>query len=295
MAARKRSKKNLVFVWLIIGPILTWYGVFLFYPAINAFRMSLYAWNPLIPDKSVFIGMQNYLGLLEDKRFMISFFNTLRYAALRVLILVPVSLMVAVLLEKIGKIRKLHLVCVFLPVIMSIAVTGVLFRIIYQPIFGIFNHLLGILHLPARPFLRSSGEALYWLLATDIWKSIGFGTVIFLAGIMNIPGVFYECAKIDGATAWSSFWHITVPLLKNSFVFMYVITAIVAFQTFEIVFVMTHGGPGRSTYTLPYLIYMEGMKNVRMGYATSVAIILFAIIMFLTITQLKLLRYRERM
>ena len=291
----KEHKLRDFFPWIVLIPILTWYGIFVFYPALKDIFMSFYLWNITDPSQSKFVGLRHYLDFRNDARFIISFKNTWIYVILKTALSIPISLITALFLVKISKGRNILLFCLLLPYFMSAAAMGILWRWLYQPSFGLFNNFLKALSLPPQKFLNSPHQALYSIIMVDIWRSVGFGTVIFQAARLNIPEIYYEAARIDGANHWKLFRCITLPLLGNTSLFMLIITVIGAFQVFDIAMVMTIpelGGPGRSTYILSLLVYNQGINRVRMGYAAAVAMVMFIIMIILTVFQFRILRRR---
>lgn len=290
----KEHKRNF-FPWIVLIPILTWYGIFVFYPVLRNFFMSFYLWNITDPSQSKFVGLGNYLNFRNDARFIISFKNTWIYVITKTALSISISLITALFLAKLSKGRNIFLFCFLLPYFMSAAAMGILWRWLYQPSFGLFNNFFLALSLPPQKFLNSPGQALYSIIMVDIWRSVGFGTVIFMAARLNIPEIYYEAARIDGANHWKLFLRITLPLLGNTCLFMLIITIIGAFQVFDVVMVMTIpqlGGPGRSTYILSLLVYNQGINRVRMGSAAAVAMVMFVIMIILTMFQFRILRRR---
>ncbi len=282
-------KKN-YFPLLVIAPIIGWYLLFSLWPVINAVRTSFYEWNTIDPANSPFVGWRNYKELIGDPAFRTSFRNTFIYVILRTGIGIPLALAIAVLLSQIVKGRNAFIFIIFIPAVCAVAAMSVLFKWLYQPTFGLFNAILKALRLPPQGFLSDSKQVIYWIVATDIWQGLGYGVILFMAGIMEIPDVFKEAAKIDGASSWQVFWRITLPLLSNVTLFVVVTTLIGAFQVFDRIAVMTEGGPGKSSYVVAYFIYRYGIFHMRVSYATAAAIIMFLVILVFTVFQIKILR-----
>jgi len=293
-------KRKVFFPVAVIIPIMGWYILFIFYPVIYALYTSFFLWIPENPAVSPFVGLKNYVELFTiDPRFKIALINTIVYVSLKTIIVVPVGLILALLLDKTPIGRRFYIFCIFLPALCSATAIGILFTYLYQPRFGFFNHMLTKISLPSQGFLSSSKQALYCVLATDIWQFLGFSTLIFYIGLINVPRTFTEAALIDGAGKFRIFWSVTVPLLGHTLLFISIYTMINAFQVFDFIFVMTStgggtggsaGGPGYSSYILALLVYNEGMLRLRIGKATAVATILFIIVMVLTLLQFKVLK-----
>jgi multiple sugar transport system permease protein len=166
---------------------------------------------------------------------------------------------------------------------------------LYQPRIGFFNVLLDAFSLPQQPFLRSTDQAIYSIMAVVIWQGLGFAVIIFLAGLKQVPRVYYEAAKVDGANRWQSFWKITLPLLNPIIVYLVVLQSIAFLRMFAEVLAMSpqgDGGPLNSTTTVVLRVYREAFQRLDMGYASSITVILFAIILVVTVVQMRVLRRR---
>jgi ABC-type sugar transport system permease subunit len=170
---------------------------------------------------------------------------------------------------------------------MSLLGTAVLFKYFYDPIGGLFNTLLTFVGLPAQTFIRSEGQALLSVAAMDAWRSFGFYTLLLFAGLLDIPDIYYEAARIDGANRFRMFWYITVPLMKRTFLLVLVVAGIDGFQVFAAPYILA--GPGRSTLVLSQFIYNEGLRNLNLGSASAAAVVMFVVIMGITLVQLRLI------
>jgi multiple sugar transport system permease protein len=244
--------------------------------------------------------LKNYVNLFTiDPRFKKALINTIIYVLTKAAVVIPIGLLLASLLENLKKGQKFYIFAVFLPALCSAAAIGILFSYLYQPRFGLFNAILHRLGLPRQPFLSSPRQALFCVIFTDSWQYMGLTTLIFFAGLMNLPDVFVEAAKVDGASRFRTFFQIKLPLLGHTILFLTVYTIIYAFQFFDFIFVMTStgggtggaaGGPGYSSYILSLLVYNEGMLRLQIDKATAVATIMLIIVMALTLLQFKFLR-----
>jgi multiple sugar transport system permease protein len=179
------------------------------------------------------------------------------------------------------------------PLIISVSSVGVLWVWFFNPALGLINYYLSVLGLPGQNWLASSPWALFAVVITTVWWTAGFNTILFLAGLQEIPEHLYDAAKIDGAGNWALFRHITVPGLRTTILFVAVVTVIGSFRVFAQVFVMTNGGPFDSTRTLVQHIYENGFRFFRMGNASAIAWILFSIVVVFTILQFRLLRHQD--
>lgn len=274
----------------VLTPILAWYLILAAWPIFRAFQISFFQWNVLNPSASTYVGLENYVRLTTDEVFQIALDNSVIYVILLAAGVLPISLFLAVLLERAARGRQFYLFFIFAPVIMSVVAVSLIFTWFYDPTAGLFNYILHSLHVPQQSFLLSEQESLYSVIAMNIWQAVGFYTVIFLAGLLEIPTLYYDAAKVDGASSWSTFRHVTLPLLSNTMLFAIVILSIGAFQVFTPIQVMTGGGPGHSSYVLSLLVYVEGLTNYNFGFASAVAFVIFAAVLVITVIQLRLLR-----
>jgi multiple sugar transport system permease protein len=290
---RGRWRRRNLFPWLVLTPVIIYYFVFLIYPILYAIWVSLHLWITENPSASKFVLFRNFIDLLSStSRFPNAFTNTLIYVSIRTVALVPLGLFVALLLYQFQRMQRFYLFCIFAPIVCSSAAVGVLWKWFYHPRFGPINMALASLGLPRQGFITVADQALYSIVAVDIWQHIGFGAVIFLAGLMSIPEEMLEAARIDGANRRQLFWQIMLPLLAHTTLFVTVITLIGSFQVFDLILVMTNGGPGYATYVLSYLIYNEGIARNNLGGAAAISLVMFVIILIVTVFQFRLLRPR---
>ncbi len=246
---------------------------------------SLNKWNLLSPMK--FVGFSNYVAVFKADHF----WNALRVSLLYVLGIVPtalgISIVMAILLNQ--KIIGLPFfrIMIYLPVTTSMAAAGLVFTYLFDVEYGLINYVLSVFGLPTSQWLNSSKSALSAIMIVGVWKDIGYNTIILLAGLQSIPGVYYEAAKIDGARKLQLIRHITLPLLSPVIFFVAVIQVIASLKVFTSIKVMTLGGPARSTEAIPFYLYNFAFRYNKMGYASTIALILFAIIFLFTMIQFK--------
>jgi multiple sugar transport system permease protein len=286
--------KSKYFPAVVLIPILVWFGLFIFYPVAKSAQASFYEWNTLKPSESHYVGAGNYLELLKDQTFHISLKNTFLYVLLKLGISVPLGLVIALLLYRIrsNRSRNAFLMVIFMPYVCSVAAMSVLFKWLYQPMIGGFTTILRMLHVPDQGFLNSPQQAIYCIVATDIWQGLGYQVIILLAGLMEVPETYIEAATIDGARPRQVVFRIMIPLLGNVMAFIIVTTLIGAFQVFDRVLVMTRGGPGNNSYVLSYFIYRYALYYYRAGYGSAAAIVMFFMIILISIAQLRIIRPR---
>ncbi len=281
--ARRTTRTALAFT----GPSLLHLTVFLFTPIVFAAWLSVHRWDIISPDKQ-FVGAANYLEMLQDEGFLHALRNTALFT-LHVPAGMALALAVALMLHRrltaLGFLRTLY----FLPSVTSFVAIALVWMWIYHPSFGVANYLLGLVGLPGLPWLNATGTALISLMIFSIWLGLGYQMVIFLAGLQGIPEDLYEAARMDGASPWRLFRHITLPLLKPTTLFILVTSVISSFQVFTSVYVMTGGGPVGSTDVLVHHIYRAGWEHLRMGYAAAMSLGLFVLMLVLTAIQFRLL------
>ena len=275
--------------YLFIAPAFLVFVVFVAGPMLAAFGFSLYKWD--VFRAATFLGLDNYNRLFNDKRFFITFWNTIIYTLLEVPLNLLVALAVAMLIN-----RRLHpalryflRTTYFFPVIISFVAVSILWRylLISDPTFGLINFYFAKLGISPVPWTTSSRWVLRSIVLVNIWKTFGFNLVIFLAGLQNIPRHFYEAAAIDGANFGQKFWHITIPLLTPTIFFALVIEMLHAVQLFDTAYVLTQGGPGDASRPIVMYMYETGFQVFKMGYASAVAVMLFVVVMLLTLLQMR--------
>jgi len=271
----------------LLAPALTMITLFFLVPVIGALVLSVTDFDLYsIGDASNtrFIGAGNYAKLLQNPLFWRALINTLYFTLVSVPLTVVVALATALLLDsKLARFKPFFRTIYFAPVVTTIVAVAVVFRYVYHARVGLLNQFLGLFGVPAIDWLGDPKWAMPAVILLAVWKSFGYVAVIFLAGLQNVPESLYEAARIDGAGPLRQFWHVTLPELTPTFVFVGVITGIGALQIFAEPYVMTpEGGPLNTTLTIVMLMYREGFRWWNMGYAAAVAFVLFALVMMAT-------------
>jgi len=280
---------------LFLLPNILGFVIFTMGPVLASFGLSLVDWNLL--GSPVWVGLDNYATMLRDREFWDSLKATLYYTAGSLPLGIVPALILALALNQ--KLRGLafYRTVYFVPVVSSTVAVALLWRWMYNPNFGMLNFLLNglfrLLHLPltAPDWLQSTTWAMPAIILMSAWKGLGYNMVLYLAGLQSISRTFYEAAAIDGASSWQKFWFVTLPLLTPTTFFVTIISIIGSFQVFEQAYIMTAGGPARSTVTTVYYIYANGFQRYNMGYASAIAWVLFALILAVTLIQWK---YQDR-
>lgn len=265
--------------WIFILPAILGTFIFIIIPVICSFGLSFTDWDLLNPIK--FVGLENYRLLFKDNLFYKILGNTVVFALSTSILGVIIPLILASILN--SKIRgsEFFKTAYFLPFITPMVVIGIIWAWIFDPNIGLLNQ---VLHININ-WLYDSNFALPALIIVSVWKLIGYNMIIFLSSLSSISNSMFEAAKIDGASAFQTFKNVTIPLLSPTIFFVIIITAISSFQVFDLIYLMTQGGPFDSTNVLVYAIYKNAFEYFNVGKASAIAYVLFAIILVLTLIQ----------
>lgn len=283
--------------WLFLAPALALFALVVVYPFIYAIGLSLYEWNIL--GKPKFVGLRNYVRMFSDPLFQKSLKNTFAWTLGVVPVTMIVGLVLAVILNhKALRFKGLFRTIYFIPVMTNMVAAAFVWRWLFEPTFGVVNYFLRKLSIPGPGWLADPQWALPAMMVVGIWKQIGFSMVIFLAGLQAIPKEFEEAAAIDGASPWQTFKNVTMPLLNPTVVFVAVMLVINALRVFTIPYVMsagglthqTPGGPLDSTRVFVLHIYDLAFRKLDIGYASANAMVLQALILIVTLIQLRILQ-----
>jgi len=284
------SERSPLYALMYLAPFLLVFTAFHVYPIFYGLYVSLTAWDLLTPPR--FVGLSNYVGLLNDRLFLTSLRNTALFVVLYAPLGIGVPLGLALLVNERLPLRTIFRSAFVTPLMISASSVGVLWQWIYNPALGLVNYYAQALGLPGQSWMSQAGWATFAIVITTVWATSGFNLVLFLAGLQNIPEHLYDAAKVDGGGAWALFRHITLPGLRPTMLFVTVTTIIGAFRVFVQVLVMTNnsGGPFDSTRTVVMHLYQTGFQFFRMGGAAAVAWVLFMIILVFTIAQFQMQR-----
>jgi len=290
LTARRRlhiglGVKQAAFGYAILFPTLAVLAVFRFVPMLQAFVISFTKYDLIHPPQ--FVGFANFVDLVRDPLFLNSMRVSLTYVVFSVLPVWPLSLALAVLFNRSLLVKNLLRSAVFMPVVMPAVVMAVVWTFMYHQD-GVINTVLGWAGIDPVPWLRSSSTALWAVILIGIWRATPYYMVIFLAGLQAIPAQYYEAAEIDGAGKWTSFWYITLPLLRPTTLLVMVMTVIVAMKVFAVPLIMTGGGPADSTRVLPLFIYQTAFEFFDMGRAAAMSMFLFAAVILFTVAQIRI-------
>ncbi|GAB97830.1 multiple sugar transport system permease protein [Kineosphaera limosa] len=284
---RHRAKRREAIAGLLfVLPTIAIFGLFKFVPIIGAFGMSATEYS--LNGDFEFIAADNYVRLAQDPNFWQSLKVTILYVVIFVPLIIAVSLITAVLLDKVTRFTGTFRALLFVPYLSSFVMAGIIWTWIFSTD-GPLNAALGGLGFAGIPFLAGPQLLVLCALATvSVWKGFGYSMLIFLAGLKAQPREVHEAAAIDGANPWQTFWHVTWPMLRPVTLFILIIETIVGFQVFDTVYVMTGGGPNRASHSLIYFLYDEGFKFFDFGYASAVGVVLFLIVLVLSLAQNRL-------
>ena len=274
-----------------LAPTLIVLTIFVFIPIVSSFQISLTRVAPF-GNATRDVGFENYTNLLTDERYH----DVIKISLLFALGTVPTGIAISVILAIALSYPLKHLswfyrLLIFMPIVMSSAVTGVLFRWIYHPVVGYQNHALSLIGIDGPNWLNDADWALISVMIAVIWRQLGFNTIIALAGVQNIDGVYYDAAKVDGANLYHRIRHITLPLLSPTLFFLMVINIINSLQVFGEIDILTEGS--RPTRTMLYNIYFDAFKGTPLrGLASAQAYLLFLLILFLSFVQFRVVGKR---
>jgi raffinose/stachyose/melibiose transport system permease protein len=270
--------KNKMYPFYFSIGALVLYSVFMVLPGLMGFYLSFTDWNRYSSEIN-FIGLRNFALIFSKQNYWHSITNTITFTLVTIVLKTVVALLLALLLTKgLKRFFNFHRVIIYLPAIIPMIVVGIVFKSILHPTTGALNEFLRAIGLDflAQRWLTNPDIALYSVILVDTWKGVGFIMVILIAGLQVIPTEYYEAAQIDGANAWDEFWKITLPLLIPTLTVTTVLNLLYGLKVFDIVWVLTNGGPGYATETVYTVVFKEFSKG-RYGVSTALSTLLFVI------------------
>jgi multiple sugar transport system permease protein len=283
----RRGQQRLVGYGFLLPDVLG-LALFVALPILGAFYISFHDWSGI--GAREWIGLQNYEDLLADAAFRDSLRITAIYTAVFVPLLFSIALALALLVNQGLKLTGFFRSAFFAPFMVSLVVASVLWGFMLQNPAGAVNAVIGLFGVEPQPWLGSTRFALISVILVTLWQGVGYSMIIFLAGLQDIPRVYYEAATIDGAGAWKRFRYITLPLLKPTSLFVGLISFIQALQLFDPIYVLTQGGPAGATTTAVFYIYETAFEFLQLGYASALSIALFVVILAFSLLQLRVFR-----
>ncbi len=269
--------KNYLPGYLFILPAFVFICVFLIYPVIESLRLSFFKWDGF--TQKVFVGFQNYITIAHDKDFFIALKNTLIYMGVVTFVITLLGFALAVIIDLKVKGWKFYKFVFFLPALLSTVVVSLLWIRILHPSLGIINQLLDILNLGVlkQQWLGDPKLALFCVIAVNIWMFSGLNMIYFLASMQHINTDVYNAAKIDGVNTWGRIFKLTAPMIKDQFILITLINLIYTAKVFDLVWVMTLGGPGNASQVFGTYLYYQAFRYQKFGYASVIAVIVFLI------------------
>ncbi len=282
--------------WFFLAPALLLIFVFFFLPVAASLVLSVTdfdLYGIADPANTRFVGLSNYSRLLQTPDFWAALRNTFYFAFVGGPLTIAVALSAALLLSsKLVRFKGFFRTIYFTPFVTTLVAVAIVWRYLYHTRYGLFNYALSYIGIGPIDWLGDPHWAMPAIILMAVWKSFGYNMLIFIAGLQSIPEELYDAAEIDGAGAFRRFFSITLPMLMPTLVFVSVVTMIGYFQLFAEPYVMTQGGPLRSTTSVVLLMYEEGFRWWRMGYAAAIAFVLFVVILIATLLQFRLQRER---
>ncbi|GIP21624.1 carbohydrate ABC transporter permease [Paenibacillus sp. J22TS3] len=282
-----KAKRRFIIISLV--PILLLFGVFAFLPIGWSLGLSVFKYDPL-SSTALFVGADNYIRMAQDSIFLKSLWVTFKFVIIAVAVNIVITLIIASAIQRvrIPWIKNLFRTVFFLPTIAPLAGTAIVWSTMFNYNNGLFNMVLAKLHMEPVQWLSDPHYALYSVIMMTLWADIGYNIVLFIAGLDSIPDMYYEAAILEGASRWHIFFHITLPLLRRTLLFVSVTTVVSYFQAFAQFQIMTKGEPFNETRVLSLHIYDQAFSNSNMGYASAMATVFLVVILLVTLLQLRL-------
>ncbi|WP_260426801.1 carbohydrate ABC transporter permease [Burkholderia sp. Bp9142] len=278
-AQQQRVQSRWLVITLLLAPSMVLLTIFLIYPLISSLRLSTQDWNGL-GSNAHFVGLANWIRLAHDAIFWKALGNNLLLAIFSIVVQLPIALVLAVLLEKAGRGSRLLKILYFLPMLMSSVAIGVLFKNVYDPNFGPLNALLHAIGLDsfAQDWLGDTRFSLAATIAVICWQNVPFYMILFLAGLSSFAPELAEAAVLDGASEWTIFWRIKLPHLQGTIRTAVMLSVLGSLRYFDLVFVMTGGGPESSSELMATYMYRTVFNSFQLGYGSTIASAMFIIV-----------------
>ncbi|MEJ7914497.1 MAG: sugar ABC transporter permease [Chitinophagaceae bacterium] len=284
----KRSlKKRKLLPYLLVSPYIIYVAVFVLFPVVFSLVLTFHKWNIISPMR--FIGIDNYARLFKDRLFWISIRNTLKFLILHIPLQLIVSLFLAVLLNQKIRATPFFRASFFMPVIVSGVVVTILWQQLLGYDYGIFNRLLSATGFAKAGWLVDPDLAIYSIALMATWKNVGLYVILFLVGLQTVPTQYYEAARLEGASRWQVFYHITLPMINPTVFMVVILSTIGGFSLFIEPYIMTGGGPLNQTLSAVLYIYKQAFQYYNMGYSATLGFFYALMIMLVVLLQKKLI------
>lgn len=289
---RKRKHRDTIFSYAMLAPDIIGLALFQFAPIIMAFVVSLHSWNALQP--MTYLGFDNYSRLFSDLDWWRSVGRSLRFTLFFVGVVFAGGLGLAVFLQSLRpRIQEFLRTVYFLPYAVSMVVSGIIWLFMLQEKHGYMNAIVRAIGFEPLTYLSNSSTALFWLAFVFAWTQVGYYMILFLAAVKDIPQSLFDAARIDGTNAFQEFRHIIVPQIREVSTFVLIVTTVLSFQAFDVVAVMTNGGPAKATEVSVFYIYRQAFDFGRLGYSSALAFTLFVLLFGFSLVQLRILERKE--
>ncbi|WP_085909958.1 carbohydrate ABC transporter permease [Kiloniella majae] len=277
-----RRNRMVITPLLFLLPGLLFFSVYVIIPIYESFHISLYEWNGLgeLSDKAAFVGLNNYQELMSDRAFEVSLWNNLKWLALY-LLAIPAGLFIALFLNQTIMGIRIYKSLFFFPFVLSQVVVGLVFSWFYLPREGLLNALLVFLGFDTVNILGDPTTATYGIIAAGLWPQTAYCMILYLTGLNAVDPEQIEAGRLDGAKGWRMLWHVILPQLKPATFIAFVVTIIGALRSFDLISIMTNGGPFGSTRVLSFYMFEKALSEYgfRMGYGSAIAVVLFLIML----------------
>jgi sn-glycerol 3-phosphate transport system permease protein len=284
---RRRSRREALTFIAFVTPNFLLLAVFTFWPVLYSLYLSFFKWN-MIAKRKTFLALENYRAMLADPVFWMVTRNTFALAGGTVLVTLAIALALAVVLNRRIPGRSLYRAVIFSPTFTTSVAVAMVWGWILEPNYGLLRVLLGWVGVASPNWFTDVHWSLPAIMIVAIWSGLGYAMVIFLAGMQGIPVELYDAARVDGASPWQTFWKLTFPLLSPTTFFLVVTSVIGALKAFDVVSIMTDGGPMNSSNVYVLYLYQNAFKWFKAGYASALALVLFVLIMAITLAQMRL-------
>jgi multiple sugar transport system permease protein len=294
---RKPADAGPLTAYLFMAPYLVLFTIFIVVPVVFGVWISLHNWDPLLPVKP-FVGLQNYVDLITPGSTTFGpFWNSMeatgKFTLYSVPLLVAIPLLIALILNREFRGRNFFRATFFAPYVLGVAVIGILWRFLLDPNVGLVNFYLGSLGLPDNtPWITDLPWAWVSLVGVTVWWTLGFNTVIYLAGLQDIDPALYDAAKVDGANGWQRFLNVTLPGLRPVLLFVLTVTILASANMFGQSYIITQGAPGKETQPAIWYIAEQGLRFFKMGPAAAMSYVLAAALAVVSLANFALFRYR---
>jgi ABC-type sugar transport system permease subunit len=289
---RRRSLRPILTGWSFLLPNFLGFALLTLVPMVFGLALSFMDWSPWGDPE--WVGFENFERMFRNSTFWIALWNTTYYAAGHIPLTMVASLGLALLLNRTLAGLGFFRTAFFLPYVTSLVAVAVVWNMLFNPTSGPVNQFLQFVGVTDPPgWTSSTAWAMPAVIIASVWRDMGYYMVLFLAGLQTIPTELYEAARVDGANAWQRFWNVTLPGLRPTTFFVLIMCTVASFKVFDLIVVMTEGGPGRATKVLSQLIYEEGIREGRFGLASAISLVLFVLVAGFTVIQFLLQRRQE--